>query len=375
MKPRVARIVSYLPVGGVEKRLLAILKKLKSEFEVEVVCIHSRGKLAPLFEEAGIPVTVIPFKGRLHPVSLYRLATYLKKRMVDIVHTHMYRPNISGTLAARLAGVPVVISNVHNVDHWDTSRQVFMDRLLRPLRNGVIAVSQGVKKDVVDKTGVSPEGVVVVYNGVDLEEFKTISLERRRAKKAEMGIEGDIQVLLVVARLMPWKGHKLLFQVLKEAAPFVPPFRLLVVGGGPMRKELEDLSLKEGLAWTVFLGERHDVPQLLSLARVSFLPSLKEGFPNVVLEAMASGVPSVVTDVGGTGEALVGRKEGIVVPPGDKEALKEAILSVLNHPASLKKMGLESKRRVQSRFSIEVMYRRTRELYLSLLDGVGDGQV
>ncbi|RLD96760.1 MAG: hypothetical protein DRI91_06585, partial [Aquificota bacterium] len=196
MKPRVARIVSYLPVGGVEKRLLAVLKRLKDEFDVEVICIHSRGKLAPLFEEAGIPVTVVPFKGRLHPVSLYRLATYLRKRGTDIVHTHMYRPNISGTLAARLAKVPVVISNVHNVDHWDTPRQVFMDRIFRPLRDGVIAVSQGVKEDVVGMTGVAPERVAVVYNGVDLEEFR-VPPDEREAKRVELGIEGNTKVLLV----------------------------------------------------------------------------------------------------------------------------------------------------------------------------------
>ncbi|RLD98557.1 MAG: hypothetical protein DRI92_03710, partial [Aquificota bacterium] len=286
---------------------------------------------------------------------------------------HMYRPNISGTLAARLAKVPVVISNVHNVDHWDTPRQVFMDRIFRPLRGGVIAVSQGVKEDVVDMTGVAPERVAVVYNGVDLEEFR-VPPDEREAKRVELGIEGNTKVLLVVARLMPWKGHRLLFQALREVAAFLPPFRLLVAGNGPTREELESLATHEGLDWIVFLGERHDIPQLFSLAHLSFLTSFREGLPNVVLESMASGVPVIATDAGGTGEALTNGKEGMTVQAGDKEALKRAILAVFNRSATLKKMRLEGKRRIQERFSIEVMYSKTRELYLSLLEEVSGGK-
>ncbi len=365
-KPRVARIVSYLPVGGVEKRLLAILGRLKEDFEVEVICIHSRGKLAPLFEEANIPVTVIPFKSRLHPVSLYRLASYLRKRKVDIVHTHMYRPNISGTLAARLAGVPVVISNVHNVDHWDTGRQILMDRLLHPLRHGIVAVSQAVKRDIVNRSGAPLDKVVVIYNGLDLDSLQTGEEALERVKK-EVGASNETFVVSMVARLVPAKGHEHLFIAGQGLERLVKNLQVLVVGGGSYKAELEERVRNLGLKKVRFLGERRDVPYLLKASKVSVLPSMKEGFSNVVLESMAARVPVVASDVGGVREAIEPCYSGFVVNYGAHRELEKVLLLLHSLPALRKSVGAHGGRRVERRFTVEVMAEKTKELYLNLL--------
>ncbi len=366
MKPRVARIVSYLPVGGVEKRLLALLKRLKEDFEVEVICIHSRGKLAPLFEEAGIPVTVIPFKSRLHPGSLYRLASYLRKRKVDIVHAHMYRPNISGTLAARLAGVPVVISNVHNVDHWDTPRQVFMDRLLHPLRDRIIAVSHAVQEDIEEKTRVPLEKTVVIYNGVEWESF-TETGESSHQIKASLDIPPGAFVISIIARLVPAKGHQYLFEAMNSLEKISVNFRVLVVGGGSYRSRLEEMARDMDLESILFLGEREDIPSLLKVTHVSVLPSVKEGFSNVILESMAAGITVVASEVGGAREAVEPFYTGVLVSPGDVEALRGDLLNLLVDLVSRKFMGINGRRRVKGRFSIERMVDQTKRLYFELL--------
>ena len=366
MKPKVARIVSYLPVGGVEKRLLALLKRLKEDFEVEVICIHSRGKLAPLFEEAGIPVTVIPFKSRLHPVSLYRLAFYLRKRKVDIVHTHMYRPNISGTLAARLAGVPVVISNVHNVGHWDTPRQVFMDRLLHPLKDRIIAVSHAVREDIEEKTKVPLEKTVVIYNGVEWESFIKVD-ESPHQIKTSLKIPPGAFVISIIARLVPAKGHRYLFKAINALEEISVNLRVLVIGEGSYKSRLEEMARDMDLGSILFLGEREDIPSLLKVTHVSVLPSVKEGFSNVILESMAAGVPMVASEVGGAREAVEPFYTGVLVSPGDVDALKEELLNLLVGLISRKFMGLNGQRTVKRRFSIKRMVNQTRRLYFELL--------
>ncbi len=361
-----ARIVSYLPVGGVEKRLLAILKRLKKNFEVEVICIHSRGKLAPKFEEAGIPVTVIPFKSRLHPISLYKLARYLRKRQVDIVHTHMYRPNISGTLAARIAGVPVVISNVHNVDHWDTNRQVRMDRMLSPWRDRIIAVSESVRRDYLEKIWVTPERVKVIYNGVGLPELPS-DFDKDMVKK-DLGIAPYQRVIACIARLVPQKQHKFLLECYRYIEKIHRNVVLLIIGDGPLRGYLECYSESLGLKNVKFLDERDDIIELLSITDIAVLSSLKEGFSNVILESMASAVPLVVTDVGGNKEAITNRGVGFVVPSGDADLFKKNILLLLESERKRRAMGRTGLRRVNECFSIERMVRDTILLYNKLLE-------
>jgi len=370
MKPRVARVISYLPVGGVEKRLLAVLKKLKGDFDVEVICIHSRGKLAPLFEEAGIPITVIPFKSRLHPVSLYRLASYLKKRRVDIVHTHMYRPNVSGVLAARLAGVPVVISNVHNVDHWDNRRQRWMDSLLHPFRDAIIAVSHAVKLDIVEKSRAPLERVVVLHNGVDLGEFQIADGALEEIREG-LGISREAFVISIVARVVPRKGHKYLFRAAGELEEVLKIVKVLVVGDGFYRPELEMKAREMGLEGVSFLGERGDVPFLFKISHVSVLPSRKEGFPNVILESMAAGTPVVATDVGGAREVVEPGHTGFLIKPRDSKTLGELLELLLARPVLRESIGTKGKRVIGEQFSIERMAANTKELYLRLLGKSG----
>ena len=364
-KPRVARIVSYLNVGGVEKRLLAVLERLKDDFEVEVICIHSRGKLAHFFEEAGIPVTVIPFKSRLHPLSLYQLASYLKNRRMDIVHTHMYRPNVSGTIAARLAGVPVVISNVHNIEHWDSKRQVLMDRVLLPWRDRVIAVSESVKRDYIGKVRSAPEKVEVLYNGVDIQKFSS-EFERGKIREA-LGVFPYQKIITCIARLVPQKGHKFLLEAYRHVEEMRRDVVLMVVGGGPLREYLESYSEALGLKNVKFLGERSDIPKLLSITDVLVLPSLKEGFSNVVLESMAASVPVVITDVGGGKEAVDSGVNGFIVEPRDPISMGKIIWKLLERPKTAIYVAIAGRKRVEESFSIDKMAQLTKQLYYSLL--------
>ncbi len=368
-KPRVLRIISDLPVGGVENRLLALLPKLKNTYDVRICCIRARGALADDFERAGIPVSLKYFRSRLHPLSLYRLAAYMRKEHIDIVHTHMYRPNVSGVIAARLAKVPVVISQIHNVNHWDNKRQLRMDARLSGWRDKVIAVSEAVKHDYIKQTGTAPEKCVVIYNGIELSIFDA---ERPAAAERERwGIGRQDKVVGLIARLVPQKDHLTFIQAARYVCNAIPQVKFLIVGEEEGRdgvlEQLKTRIAELGLTKQVtFTGTQKNIADILGIMDVSALSSLREGFSNVVLESMAAGVPMVATDVGGNAEAVLDGVTGFVVPPQSPQALAQAIIKILQDDTLAASMCRASRERAKL-FSLDAMYEDTKALYEGLL--------
>ncbi len=362
-RPTVVRVISYLSVGGVEKRLLAILKELQREFNCQVVCIHSPGPLAESFREAGIPVTTIPFKGRFHPESLLRLAIFLRKTGAAVVHSHMYRPNASATVAALMARTPVVIANIHNLQHWDSKRQKRTDALLNPFRSHTVTVSWEVFREYLREVGATPEKTSVIHNGV----LSPTRSERPRDALEGLGIPRDSAVVTCVARLVPQKGHGVLLEAWSGVEGIMKRPWLLLVGGGPLEGELQEEVERLGLSRVVMAGVRGDVDLLLGGSDCMVLSSFKEGFSNAILEAMALGVPPVVTEVGGAREAMVQGQTGVLLPPGDPERLRKALLACLCSPRLGKRMGIQARRRQERLFSLPAMAERTAQLYRGLL--------
>ncbi len=363
-KPKVVRVISYLTVGGVEKRLLAVLKELRGEFDCEVVCIHSRGPLAEQFENAGIPVTLIPFKGRFHPLSLLKLALFLRKKGAKIVHSHMYRPNASATVAALLGQVPVIIANIHNLQHWDSSRQRLTDAFLHPFRTHTITVSREVWREYLEETGADPQRVSVLRNGVLLSGPQGDSEDLFE----ELRIPHGAQVVSCVARLVPQKGHGVLLRAWRGIEARFDNAWLLLVGGGPLEDELKGRAESLGLKRVLFTGVRDDVPSILQSSSCMVLSSFKEGFSNAILEAMAVGTPVVATRVGGAEEAMEDGITGLLVPPEDTHSLTRSIIGVLTNPRFRKRLGLQAKERQMRLFSLRSMAAKTAALYRSLLE-------
>jgi glycosyltransferase involved in cell wall biosynthesis len=369
-KPKVMRIISDLPVGGVENRLLAVLPSLKHKYDIQICCIRARGILADEFEKAGIPVVVKYFRSRLHPVSLYRLAAYMREQRVDLVHTHMYRPNISGVIAAKLAKVPVIISQVHSVDHWDNRRQVFMDSLLVSWRDRVIAVSEAVKQDYIKRTGMDPQKCVVIYNGIDTDNFNRSGQAERIKQK--WGINPDDKVVGIIARIVPAKDHMTFIQAAKQIHGNIPQVKFLIVGEEEGKcgilAQLEARVAEWGLTnEVIFTGPQKDIADLLSVMDVSVLSSIREGFSNVALESMAAGVPMVATDVGGNAEAIKHGTTGFLVPAASPSALAEAIIKIITSPALAESMRRAARKRAQL-FSLQNNIQQIDQLYSDMLD-------
>ncbi len=368
---KILRVIPSLEMGGVERTLTSILPRLdKRQYEVYLCCLFKRDKLADTMESLGIPIIKFRMRARLdfdgkYIAGILRLARLMKKMQIDIVHTHLYRANLAGRIAAKLAGVPVIIANEHNIDSWKKFPQRLNDRVLAGITNKIIAVSDAVKDFYVNKIGISEDKIITIYNGVDISKFQTYVNTNKQ--KEEFGIKPDEKVITTIGRLHQQKGHLYFLkaaQIIREKNPKV---KFLIVGDGPLEKQLRSMSKDLEISKNViFAGLRDDIPQILAMSDISVLASLREGFSITLLESMAAGKPTVVTDVGGNSEVVEHGKTGFIIQPKSPEDMALYSLNLINNQELAKRMGQEAEKRVLN-FSIDRMVRKTENLYKRLL--------
>lgn len=367
----VVHVLNWLPVGGVERIVLDLLPRLDPErFRSHIVLLRERGPLADLAEKRGIPVHLAPLRTRLSPSGLWWLSRLFRSLKADIVHSHMYRSNTSATIAAQLAGVPAILAHVHNVETWESLRQLWMDQILSRGRSSIIVVSERVKQNVLKRLHLRPEKVHLLYNGIDITNFHPNPENREAGRRAE-GIPADAVVAVCVARLVEQKNHLGLLQAFAAIADRYPTLMLWLIGKGPMLSVLDAEVRRLGLAERVrFAGQRTDIHALLPLADFSVLASFREGLPIFIIESLATGLPMLVTDVGGNAEAVRNGVEGIVISaPGDTRALSDALARLASDSEERTRMATRARERA-CEFSIDVMARRVESLYLKLMKQV-----
>lgn len=366
---KILRVITWLPVGGIERRLVALLPKLDRElFDVSLVCIRERGPLADELEAAGIRVDCIPFRKRWDPRGLRQLSALMRERQIDLVHSHMYRSNVPATVAARMAGVPYVLGQVHNVGTWETRRQAFVDRFLCRWRTGMIAVSGRVQQDVMQTLRLPAERVPVVFNGVDTVRFRDAGV-RREAMRTEHGAQPDDVVFIFAARLVEQKRTCDFLKAFGELQRTKGGGRLKawILGDGPLTDSLRDQATAFAHPEAVkFFGKRADVEDFLAGADIFVLPSTKEGFSNALVEAMASGLAIVASDVGGNAEAIRDGRDGLIVPTCQPAILREAMETLWRDEPKRLAMAASAAERAET-FSLDRMLARLQGLYMETL--------
>ncbi|MBN1899859.1 glycosyltransferase [Candidatus Sumerlaeota bacterium] len=342
----VFRIISYLPIGGVENTLLLTLPKFDRErFHISVCCLNRKGPVAAKLEEQGVPVHLCKVSSRLNPIHLWRLSRFLIRQKADIVHTHMYASNISGALAAHLAGAPVIISHIHATHEWNSWNRIFMERIVNRFRDGVITVSQSVKDAFLQKTRLKcADKIRTLHNPV---RFSNEGTGNGGLVREEFGIPMDAPVVGAVARLVPVKGVDIFIRAAAHILKRRPSARFLVVGKGKERKNLEALALQLNLNGKLFFaGERSRIEDFYDAFNVFVLSSREEGFGNVLLEAMHFDLPVVATATGGVPEVALDGKTGLLVPPESPESLANAVLSALEQPERAQRLAQEARKRL-----------------------------
>jgi glycosyltransferase involved in cell wall biosynthesis len=349
--------------GG--ERYLELLARHVDRRRVRLAVVApAEGPLRAALEALGVPVQVVDLERRLvRPGAVGELARLFKEISADIVQSHGARSNFYARLAGARSGVPV-LSTVHNslrdypVAAPRRALYLAMDRLTLPLASGVLCVAAGLAREYGARAR-------VITNGVDLAAFDPAAVSRPATRQA-LGL-GAGPVVGFVGRLTDQKDPLAFVRAVAAAAPAVPDLRALVVGDGPLRPAVVAEAARCGVAERLLLaGVRRDVPALLAAMDVLLLPSRSEGFPFVVLEAMAMERAVVATAVNGVPELVEDGVTGVIVPRGDEAALAGAARALLAEPARARALGEAARRRVAERFTVQRMVTETEALWAEL---------
>lgn len=351
---RVCHVSLTLKTGGLERLLGDIARHHNpDQCRPEFLALNEVGRFADVIRDAGCPVHTLRPAGRIG--QLGQMIRLFRQRQFDVVHTHNTYPHINGSIAARLAGVPVVLNTRHGqrAGHGWKSRTQF--RWASHLVNRIVAVSDDAASLCVEADGVARRKVIRIWNGIDIDDF-------------DFSGPVDQPVAISVARLSAEKDFPTLLRAMAVAIRAVPELTLKLVGDGPERPALERLSQELGLTGHVeFLGERQDVPRLLAQAAFFVTSSLTEGISLTLLEAMAVGLPVIATSVGGNSEIVDDGRTGQLVPPGNVGALASAIAVMALTPARWRTLGQEGRKRVEEHFEVRRMVSDYESLYQQLI--------
>lgn len=333
----------------------------KERFESQVLSLRPRGPLSALVEQAGLRLTHLEMALHPGPGTLWRLVTWLRDEHIDIIHAYLYHASVLSRVAGRVAGVPVVITSTRCSLDYLPRYAWWVDRWTAPLGDRILAVSNGTADFIVNEEHIDRSRVVVVPNGVDLDRFRPgDQMAARRALRVD---SGDY-VIAVIGRLHEQKGHRYLVEALAALRPEIPGLRCLVAGDGPLRSTLErqvrDLGLGDVLR---FLGRVDDPRPVYDAADLVVLPSLYEGMPNVVLEAMAMGVPVVATAVAGSVELVEDSVTGFLVPRADSASLARAIGEARRRWSGDAGVRVTLRKRAEASHGLDTMVRQVASVY------------
>jgi len=360
---RVVEVLATGTNGGAQEHLFSLATRIDaSRYDVTVVAL-SAGSGVRKLQKAGVAVLVIDDPD--DTIAVGALAAHLAEVRADVVHAHMYRAETVATRAVIALGEagqrrPYLVATIHSSRIRSIEDQDHL-RALTPYMNRLIAVSKAIERKLLDEQRTAVP-VTLIYNGVDLDRYD--QQEACCTLPEEYGMEPGSQIVGVVARLEPEKGHPTLLEAWPAVLRAVPDAYLLIVGEGSRRDALEAQARELRIAHrVVFTGRRDDVPAVTAALDVAVLPSYREAQGMVILEAMALSRPVVASNVGGIPEMIEDGVTGLLVPPRDPGALAAAIVRLLtNHPLA-DTLGRAGHDMVHDNFCIELMVGAIESIY------------
>jgi glycosyltransferase involved in cell wall biosynthesis len=358
-------IIDDASIGGGQHHVLALAERLTARgLKVAVAC-EARGYLVDELYQRNIPHHAVRLSESPSVRGLADLAKVIRASGAQLVHTHGGTAGFYGRLAARWVGDIGTVHTYHGIHYLHDKRlrrrclHRAIDRFLLRWTDEVICVAKSDEDLALREKLALPNHVSVIYNGIDLARFEMSQAGDRRT-----GQRNDHFIVGTVGRLHEQKGHIYLLQAAALIHQAYSQVRFRIIGDGPLRESLETQSRALGLNGIVeFLGARIDVPAQLRQFDLFILPSLWEGLPYVLLEAMAAGVPIVTTDVDGVREMITDGREGIVVPSRNAHALAAAVIDLMGNGARRADLGVKGAQVIKERFSLDAMIEQTVAVY------------
>lgn len=363
--PKILHIVHSLKVGGLERIVVELAKGFaKKGYFVGICCLDVKEPLGLEAEKAGVKVFSLNKKPGIAWNLPLKIAHIIKTEHINLVHTHNEAGLLYGGIGGLLAGTKKIIHTEHGKElGYDKKNMIrIVERYLLRHVNGIAAVSNDIKTKIINWHGFNSVKIFTIPNGINIESFDR--REYREAKRRELGLESEYFVIGNVASLLPLKNHHFLFNIFGELLKKFPKIKLVLVGDGPLRWDLESLSVKKRISSNViFLGTRKDVAELLTVFDMFILTSFTEGLSVSLLEAMASSIPVVASDVGGNSEIIKHGKNGFLIPLEAEKEWATTIKMIIENMDLRKSIGEMAKYTVTERFSLTQMVDQYEKLY------------
>jgi glycosyltransferase involved in cell wall biosynthesis len=359
---RVCFMIDKLFPAGIELQLLLLIKRLdRSRVEPSLCLLDGSDELTRSLEPKDCPVIRLGVRHLCRPSSIppaFRLASFFRREKIDLVHPLFPDSLYFGTVVAKLSGVPCVAGFQVSLGYWMTRRDRWFGRLVNKWVDATVANCEACRLAVVRDWRVPSESVSIISNGVDLSRFS--------ASKAQSPSNNGhaAKRVGIVANLRPIKNIELFIRAAGRLAAAHPYAYFEIAGEGESRGPLQALIDSLGLGGRVTLrGSVSDVPAFLRDLDIAVLCSLSEGSPNAIMEYMAAGLPTVVTDVGGNAELVEHEVTGLVVPSNDEQHLADAIDRLLSDPALAARYGESAKARAFDSYGVDVQARQYEDFY------------
>ncbi len=371
MKPSIVYVVDNVEFGGGEHGFSQLAAALRDRYEIAFAC-QPGGLLGQRLANFDIPVHHVEFERKISPGRVSRLAAIFRETGADLVHSMGSRADFYTRLGARRGGQPTVVSTVamfvegYDVSPWLRGLYGLAMGSTKQYCDRFVAVSEAIRRELVEGHGIPAEKVVRIYNGLEMDLYRSES-PRSTELITELGLDPDRPVVGTVGRLVYQKAHSDLLRAAAIIQREVPEAQFLIVGEGPLRSELEQLSSSLGIRACRFAGFRSDVPDLLPTFDVFALSSVLEGLPRVLVEAMACARPCVATNIDGAREVIDDGVSGLLVPPESPEALAEAVVFLLERTDRAHSMAQAARSRAFEKFDLQRTVSEVDQLYREAL--------
>ncbi len=358
---RILYVITDLEVGGVPLHIFRLALHVRDAgYQPTVISLKDGGPVASSLCEAGIPVESCHARGGWDVRVFKRLASLIAGQQPDIVHSFLFHANLASRWAAKSAGIPVdhVVCEIQTVE-VERKWHLWVDRWTYDGCRFTIGNSPSVIEHLARFAHIPRDRLRLVRGGIDVARIDAA----KQANKEELGLPHDVPIILWVGRLDPSKG---LFQLVAsfDAVQKKSKAHLVLVGDGQLREQLRHEIAKRNLQSSVhLLGSRNDVPSLLKIADLFVFPSMTEGLPNALLEAMAAGCAIVTTDVPGCRDLIENERTGLVVPYGDTQRLADAMLRLLNDARLARQFGSNAMQSVEANWRIDRMFAEYLSVY------------
>jgi L-malate glycosyltransferase len=369
-RPRVLMMLTSFQIGGTERQVINVALGLdRSRFDLHLASIHRYGPLLEEVKSLEVPQRSFEITSFYRPstfMQALRLAWYIRKNRIQIVHTYGLYTNLFAIPAAKMGGASVIISSIRDRGDILTPMQRWFQRQVCRLADCVLVNADSIR-DVLIGQGYRANKLAVICNGIVPSRFRRG--QDSKSVREELGLPASARLVMVLSRLNPMKGVEYFLDAAAVVAQECPDVRFLIVGDGRNKSELQARAATLGLAdRVVFTGFRTDASRLLSEVAVSVLPSLSEGLSNTILESMAAGVPVIATRVGGNPELIEDGVSGLLVPTRDSAALAAAMIKLLSNPRLASALSETGQRRIGEMFSMQSSIRQVEALYLKMIE-------